>query len=214
MKFIKDLGTRREGNHTRRWCIAECSYCGKQAEHRTQTIKKKKSCGCATHLKARTTHGMSATRQYQTWADMKDRCDNPKNKSYVRYGGRGITYDTSWSTFEGFWLDMEEGYANNLTIERIDNSLGYNKANCTWVTVQEQAANRNPINTFKHREPDSYNKKVTMEAFRPFGELYKLAKRGEKGLIAQDVVAKLGLTECTAKRYLAQYIKGTLCKLS
>lgn len=214
MKLIKDLGMRVEPGCTRRWCIAECSYCGQQAEHRTQAIKVKKSCGCATHLKAKVTHGMSSTRQYQTWADMKDRCDNPKNKSYVRYGSRGITYDTSWSTFEGFWLDMEEGYADDLTIERIDNSLGYNKANCTWITIQEQVVNRNHINTFKHRDVDSYNKKVTMKAFEPFGELYKLAKWGEKGLIVEDVVTQLGLSENTAKVYLAKYLKGTLCKLS
>ncbi len=213
LKLIKDLGMQKEKGCTRRWCVAECSYCGTCGEHRTQSIKNKKSCGCAKFLKARFTHGLSATRQYQIWVDMKDRCDNPKNKSYIRYGERGITYDPIWVTFEGFWKDMEEGYSDNLTIERKDNSLGYIKNNCEWVTIQAQAKNRNAINTFKKREVTSYGKKVTMEQLKSFAERYKLAKYGEKGIIVREVVKSLGIAESTAKIYLSQYMRGKLCKL-
>jgi hypothetical protein len=64
------------------------------------------------------------------------------HKSYDHYGGRGISYQESWETFEGFWLDMEEGYADNLTLERIDVNGNYCKENCTWATKQTQARNR------------------------------------------------------------------------
>lgn len=213
MEVIQDLGMRQEGKTTRRWCIAKCPYCDKQVEMRTQQTKATKSCGCATFLKAQTKHGMSKTRQYQIWADMKDRCTNPKNKSYIRYGGRGISYDPKWETFEGFWEDMETGYSNNLTIERIDNNTNYCKTNCTWITIEDQALNRHSINTFKQRDLTSFNRLVTIEDITPFGEQYKLAKYGEKGQIVNSICTALGITVNTAKIYLAQYKKGTLCKL-
>lgn len=214
LTLIKDLGMRKEPGCTRRWCLALCSYCNKEKELRTQSIKTRKSCGCATHLKARVTHGMSATRQYQIWADLKDRCNNPKNKSYIRYGARGITYDTTWDTFEGFWLDMEMGYTDELTIERENNNLGYTKSNCTWITLSAQANNRHDVNTFKQREPNSYNAKTTTSQIAEYGELYKKSKRGTKGCIMRQMAKDLSLSENTAKIYLSKYIKGTLCKLT
>ncbi len=214
LKLIKDLGIRKEPGCTRRWCIAECSYCGKEKELRTQSLRTLKSCGCATHLKAKVTHGMSATRQYQIWADLKDRCNNPKNKSYIRYGARGITYDPAWEVFENFWKDMQMGYTDDLTIERENNSLGYTKANCTWITLSDQTKNRNPINTFKQRKVSTYKSKVTTAEIAKYGDLYKDAKYGTKGCIMRQMAKDLNLSENTAKIYLAQYVKGTLCKLT
>lgn len=213
MNIIEDLGMRKEGKNTRRWCIAECPYCKKLVEMRTQQTKTTKSCGCATFLKAQTTHGMSKTRQYQIWADMKDRCTNPKNKSYVRYGGRDITYDTSWETFEGFWNDMHYGYKDNLTIERLDNNLNYCKTNCTWITIEDQALNRHAINTFKQRDLCSFKRIISIDDIIPFGEQYKVAKYGEKLKIVNSMCESLGIAVNTAKIYLSQYKKGTLCKL-
>ena len=215
LELINDLGMRKDsGGTTRRWCEAKCSYCGEISEHRTQSIKTKKSCGCATHLKANIKHGMSKTRQYQIWADLKDRCHNPKNKSYIRYGARGITYDESWKTFEGFWNDMGCTYVDGLTIERKDNNLGYNKANCIWIPIEDQTINRHNINTFKQRDPNSYKIKVTTTDIAKYGKFYKNAKWGIKGRIMRKMAKDLNISENTAKIYLAKYIKGTLCKLT
>lgn len=85
---------------------------------------------------------MTDSRPYQIWGSMVKRCTNPKSKAYSNYGGRGITIAPEWLKFEGFWQDMEEGYSDALTIERVDNEKGYCKENCKWATAQEQCVNR------------------------------------------------------------------------
>jgi hypothetical protein len=74
---------------------------------------------------------------------MKQRCLNPRNKDYGRYGGRGIKVFPEWMEFKPFkeWA-LSHGYAAGLTIERIDNDKGYGPENCEWKTVQDQAINR------------------------------------------------------------------------
>ena len=103
------------------------------------------SCGCLHRERAslaRKTLGLSGTRVYNIWSHMKRRCNNKHNNAYERYGGRGITYDHKWETFEGFWEDMEEGYEEHLTLDRKDNNKGYCKDNCRWVGYDKQNQNQ------------------------------------------------------------------------
>lgn len=75
---------------------------------------------------------------------IKTRCYNPNFKNYKYYGGRGIKVCDEWaSSFENFknWA-ITHGYADNLTIDRIDNNKGYSPLNCRWITLKKQSRNK------------------------------------------------------------------------
>lgn len=87
-------------------------------------------------------HGQRYTRIYRIWCGMKNRCSCHTSKDYPKYGGRGISFSSSWSDFKNFYKDMSGTYKDNLTLERINNKKGYSKSNCKWATIKEQANNR------------------------------------------------------------------------
>lgn len=74
---------------------------------------------------------------------MNERCSNPKKDYFSCYGGRGIKVNSSWKSFDIFreWA-LENGYANNLSLDRIDNALNYNPKNCRWVSKHYQFYNK------------------------------------------------------------------------
>lgn len=96
-------------------------------------------------------HGMFGTRIYNVWTRMKSRCFDPTNKSYARYGGRGIRVSANWLTFEGFYKDMGASYKHGLTIERIDNDGWYSRANCKWIPANQQARNKSTVALYLYK---------------------------------------------------------------
>jgi hypothetical protein len=103
-----------------------------------------KSCGCKkSKLISSKLSKISKNKMhlYNRWAGMMARCNNKNHNSYKNYGGRGITVSEKWKNFNSFFDDMGNTYKKGMSIDRIDNNLGYFKENCKWSTPSEQARN-------------------------------------------------------------------------
>jgi hypothetical protein len=104
-----------------------------------------KSCGCwqkEWSSLAHKTHGKKNSHFYSKWSSMKSRCSNPNEIAYKHYGGRGITVCKRWQSFENFYSDMSPSYLPGLTLDRINNDLGYSPQNCRWADRKTQTRNR------------------------------------------------------------------------
>jgi len=87
-------------------------------------------------------HGLSYTKIYGKWEGIVQRTQNPKEKNYKNYGGRGILLCPEWRDFINFYTwAISNGYNDNLTIDRINGDGNYEPNNCRWITQSENAKN-------------------------------------------------------------------------
>lgn len=125
--------------------LCVCRACGKETSVRLDSLLAGRQCKCVANAKrssANNVHGMYKSGTYATWAGMKQRCCNPKNQAYYRYGGRGITICSEWlNSFEAFFAAVGPRPSSLHSIERIDNSRGYCPGNVKWATAIEQQQN-------------------------------------------------------------------------
>lgn len=141
---VIEKGVTKEGSHNPIW-VCRCS-CGTEKNVIQSTLLNgsSKSCGCKAHIGKKgvnQTHGMSKTRLYKEWLSMRSRCRRPIRKSRT-YKNTSVC-DAWENDFVSFmnWA-YKNGYADNLTIDRIDNSKGYSPDNCRWITIEEQQGNK------------------------------------------------------------------------
>lgn len=130
--------------------LARCD-CGNECRVIPSDLKsgKVKSCGCfiKEDRHRRITHGASRvgnwTPEYNSWKSIKQRCLNPKSKSYRFYGARGISMCKRWeASFASFLEDMGPKPDPSYSIDRVDNSKGYYRDNCRWASRLIQNRNR------------------------------------------------------------------------
>src|SRR5690606_9739947 len=85
-------------------------------------------------------HGMSGTRLYTIWKNMKQRCYNPKRNRYKWYGAKGVKVCDEWHDFVPFmeW-SYDNGYEDGLVLDRLSSEGNYEPSNCRWVTEGENS---------------------------------------------------------------------------
>lgn len=129
--------------------VKTCSKCGKtEAPHRQ--FWQKDAQRWKTYSSCRTCEVESATRrhaehpnkrEYKSWVQMRQRCKNQNTTGYENYGGRGISVDPKWESFETFLTDMGPRPSNH-SLERVDVNGNYGPGNCVWATTEQQANNK------------------------------------------------------------------------
>lgn len=123
----------------RQW-LCKCTRCGKTTKYVYEdNLLRNHSSGCLKCLHI--THGdASGSRLYEIWHGMKSRTKNKTNTAYKNYGAKGIKVCKEWTNdYQKFkeWA-LNNGYDDNLTIDRIDPDGNYEPSNCRWISQTAQ----------------------------------------------------------------------------
>lgn len=173
-----------ERQYGHRYILCRCD-CGNEKTINLNSLIKgmSNSCGCyrkefianRNYKHGHTYRADGVERLYRIWQGMKRRCYDADDPGYNNYGARGITICDEWiddySTFRE-WAN-NNGYSNELTIDRIDNDKGYSPDNCRWATVKEQSNNTR------------HNHRVTY-----CGETHTLSEWGDILGISDDLIGQ------------------------
>lgn len=122
-------------------------------------------------------------RIYRIYVGMHSRCENENCDHYKDYGGRGISVCSQWSGNDGFFYfykwSIENGYSNELSIDRIDNDKGYCPENCRWASVDVQINNRRTSRKFEYLGKVLSIKEIAEQNNVSYGKLYsRIVQKG------------------------------------
>ena len=162
-------------------CLCDCGNIA-YVRYSRLTSGHKKSCGCLRHK-----YNIENKRLFNCWYGMKGRCDSSNRKDSKYYHDKGISYCDEWRIYENFqkWA-LENGYSDELTLDRINGDLPYCPENCRWITIEEQQRNKSNCIYFTHNGET----KTISEWAREFGinrstlydRIYKLGYSFEEAI--------------------------------
>ena len=218
--IVKEI-IKEEGKNAKYRCICDC---GNEiiTWYNNLYLGKTMSCGCLNNENRHRTdnkahkikHGLSGTRLAIIRNGMISRCYNPKSEGYRLYGARGIDICDEWRNKETgmktfYDWAMTNGYADNLSIDRIDNDKGYCPENCRWATHSQQQKNKRPYLRHSFDKENSLFNRELVELLKNIGLSHiTIRNRMKKYKITMEEAIKLPNHSKSPiyNEYLPQYI--------
>lgn len=125
---------------------------------------------------------------------MVQRCYNKNSDAYVNYGGRVITICPEWLNDREKFIDwaLSHGYANDLSIDRINVNGNYEPSNCRWATDEVQLENRRPKEQWRKPKRRKLKTCTIDGQTKPIREWYLIFNTSEPAIRYR--MNKLGMT--------------------
>jgi hypothetical protein len=124
---------------------ADClCVCGARAQPQRGALRNGRATSCGCHRReqlatSNLSHGKSKSVEYGVFRNMLDRCNNPANRHFKNYGGRGI--EVRYDSFEAFIAEVGPRPAG-MWIDRKDNDRHYEPGNCFWRPPSDNQKNK------------------------------------------------------------------------
>lgn len=183
LTVLKDSGERTKNRAIVWECVCDCGNYHKTPG--TPLLKgATKTCGCGRREYGKT-HGLSNSKLYERWTSMLSRCYPTYSKSHLYYK-KGIKVCSKWKSFKCFADEMGSGFEPWMTLDRIDNSKGYNKDNCRWVDTYTQCVNRKGVNMVTRNGLSYPLKRWCRELDLPYNKVLYQVQKGVEPETAVD----------------------------
>jgi AraC-like DNA-binding protein len=207
VRFGKLVGLRlvRIEKHRAIWdwrcdCGAVFERMAQQAKIATKGVIQCRRCDLLDRAAVTRKHDGTKTRLHNIWIGARQRCRNPKDKAFGRYGGRGIAFDPIWDDFAVFrdW-STANGYSDDLELDRIDVDGPYSPANCRWTTHRI-----NTQNTRRTLRIEFDGAPIALSDLAAISGIHKNTLRHRiktLGMTPEEAILRRSM--CETKRYLA-----------